>query len=38
MEMRRVRGEPEFLEWFEYLVKEMMRLRQEKGLEPIPQY
>jgi len=38
MEMRRERGDPEFLKWFEYLAKEMMRLRQEKGLKPTPSF
>ena len=36
MEMRRERGDPEFLKWFEHLAKELMRLRQEKGLTPTP--
>ena len=38
VEMRIRRGDPEFLRWFEYLAEEMMKLRQEKGLEPIPPY
>jgi hypothetical protein len=37
-EMRKNRGDPEFLKWFEYLAEEMMRLRQEKGLEPLPSF
>jgi len=36
MEMRKRRGNPDFLSWFEYTAKEMMRIRQEKGLTPMP--
>ena len=38
MEMRRERGEPEFMKWFEYTVKEMMRIRENKGLSPVPTF
>jgi len=36
MRFRKRRGDPEFLKWFEYTAEEMMRIRQEKGLTPIP--
>ena len=36
LEMRKGMGNPEFLMWFEYLVGEIMRLREEKGLSPTP--
>jgi len=34
MRMRKRRGDPDFMKWFEYMAKEMMRIRQEKGLIP----
>jgi len=36
MRFRKRRGDPEFLKWFEYTAKEMMRIRQEKGLSQTP--
>jgi hypothetical protein len=36
--MRELRGEPEFMRWFEYTANEMMRIRQEKGLSPTPSH
>jgi hypothetical protein len=36
-EMRKQRNDPEFLKWFEYLSREMMALRTEKGLKTIPE-
>jgi hypothetical protein len=36
MEMRKQRNDPEFLRWFEYTANEMMRIRQEKGLDKTP--
>lgn len=33
---RKRRDDPEFLKWFEYTAKEMMRIRQEKGLTQAP--
>lgn len=36
MRFRKRRGDPEFLKWFEYTAKEMMRIRQEKGLLQTP--
>ena len=36
MRFRERRGDPDFLKWFEYTAKEMMRMRQEKGLMQTP--
>jgi hypothetical protein len=36
MRFRKRRDDPEFLKWFEYTAKEMMRIRQEKGLTQTP--
>jgi len=36
MRFRKRRGDPDFLKWFEYTAKEMMRMRQEKGLTQTP--
>jgi hypothetical protein len=33
---RKLRNEPEFMKWFEYTASEMMRIRQEKGLDETP--
>jgi hypothetical protein len=38
MRMRKLRGEPEFMRWFEYTAKEMMKIRQEKGLTQTPSH
>ena len=36
MRFRKRRGDPEFMKWFEYTAKEMMKIRQEKGLTSTP--
>jgi hypothetical protein len=38
LRMRKLRGEPEFLKWFEYTANEMMRIRREKGLDETPSH
>jgi len=38
MRMRELRGEPEFMRWFEYTATEMMKIRQEKGLSETPSH
>jgi len=38
LRMRELRGEPEFLKWFEYAADEMMKIRQEKGLSETPSH
>jgi hypothetical protein len=36
MRIRKRRDSPDFMKWFEYTAKEMMRIREEKGLTPTP--
>jgi hypothetical protein len=36
MRIHKRRDSPDFMKWFEYTAKEMMRIREEKGLTPTP--